>query len=37
MIKPVDDSFTMKFWVYKLEEKTPKLIREIPLSEVLGD
>ena len=36
MIKPVDDTFTMKFWVYKLEEKGPKLIREIPLSEVLG-
>ena len=37
MIKPVDETFTMKFWVYKLEEKTPRLIREIPLSEVLGD
>jgi hypothetical protein len=37
MIKPVDDTFTMRFWVYKLEEKGPKLIREIPLSEVLGD
>jgi hypothetical protein len=37
MIKPVDETFTMRFWVYKLEEKAPKLIREIPLSEVLGD
>lgn len=37
MIKPVDDTFTMRFWVYKLDEKGPKLIREIPLSEVLGD
>jgi hypothetical protein len=37
MIKPVDETFTMKFWVYKLEEKGPKLVREIPLSEVLGD
>jgi hypothetical protein len=27
----------MRFWVYKLEEKGPKLVREIPLSEVLGD
>ena len=36
MIKPVDDTFTMKFWVYKLNEKGPKLVREIPLSEVLG-
>jgi hypothetical protein len=37
MIKPVDETFTMRFWVYKLEEKGPKLVREIPLSEVLGD
>jgi hypothetical protein len=37
MIKPVDDTYTMKFWVYKLNEKSPKLVREIPLSEVLGD
>lgn len=37
MIKPVDDTFTMRFWVYKLDEKGPKLVREIPLSEVLGD
>jgi hypothetical protein len=37
MIKPVDETFTMRFWVYKLEDKAPKLIREIPLSEVLGD
>ena len=37
MIKPVDETFTMKFWVYKLDEKGPKLVREIPLSEVLGD
>lgn len=36
MIKPVDDTFTMKFWVYKIEEKGPKLVREIPLTEVLG-
>lgn len=37
MIKPVDETFTMRFWVYKLDEKGPKLMREIPLSEVLGD
>jgi len=36
MIKPVDETYTMRFWVYKLEEKGPKLIREIPLKEVLG-
>jgi hypothetical protein len=37
MIKPVDDTFTMRFWVYKIEEKGPKLVREISLAEVLGD
>lgn len=37
MIKPVDDTFTMKFWVYKIEEKGPRLVREIPLKEVLGE
>ena len=37
MIKPVNETFTMKFYIYKLEEKGPKLVREIPLSEVLGD
>jgi hypothetical protein len=38
MIKPLDETFTMRFWVYKLENnRGPKLVREIPLSEVLGD
>jgi hypothetical protein len=37
MIKPVNETFTMKFYIYKLEKSGPKLIREIPLSEVLGD
>lgn len=36
MIKPVDETFTMKFYIYKLVKGAPKLIREIPLSEVLG-
>ena len=36
MIKPVDETFTMKFYIYKLVNGAPKLIREIPLSEVLG-
>lgn len=36
MIKPVDETFTMRFWVYKLDEKGPKLVREIELKEVLG-
>lgn len=37
MIKPVNETFTMKFYIYKIENGKPKLIREIPLSEVLGD
>jgi hypothetical protein len=36
MIKPVNKTFTMKFYIYKLEKGAPKYIREIPLSEVLG-
>jgi len=35
MIKPVDAEFNMKFYVYKIEQ-SPKLIREIALSEILG-
>jgi hypothetical protein len=35
MIKPVDEEFNMKFYVYKIEQ-SPKLIREIALSEILG-
>jgi len=37
MIKPVNETFTMRFYIYKIENGAPKLIREIPLSEVLGD
>jgi len=37
MIKPIDETFTMKFYIYKLENAAPKFVREIPLSEVLGD
>jgi hypothetical protein len=37
MIKPIDETFTMKFYIYKLENGAPKFVREIPLSEVLGD
>ena len=36
MIKPVDESFTMKFYIYKLDNGVPKLVREISLKEVLG-
>ena len=36
MIKPIDETFTMKFYIYKIEN-SPKLVREITLSEILGD
>jgi len=37
MIKPVNETYTMKFWIYKLEEgKAPKLVREITLKEILN-
>jgi hypothetical protein len=37
MIKPIDDKFNMKFYVYKIDEnKSPKFIREISLKEILG-
>jgi hypothetical protein len=35
MIKPYNADFDMKFYVYKIEQ-SPKLIREIALSEILG-
>jgi hypothetical protein len=35
MIKPIDESFTMKFYIYKIEQ-SPKLVREITLKEILG-
>lgn len=44
MIKPTRDEFSedekeinVKFWIYKIEEGKPKLVREISLSEILGD
>ena len=36
MIKPVNAEFDMKFYVYKIEQTGPKLIREITLKEILG-
>jgi hypothetical protein len=36
MIKPTDSEFNMKFYIYKLEQSVPKLIREITLKEILG-
>lgn len=36
MIKPIDDDFNMRFYIYKLDKGVPYLIREISLKEVLG-
>lgn len=36
MIKPIDETFTMKFYIYKLETAGPKLVREITLKEILS-
>ena len=36
MIKPIDSEFNMKFYVYKLENKVPKMVREITLKEILN-
>jgi hypothetical protein len=37
MIKPVNDTYTMKFWIYKIETgKAPALVREITLKEILN-
>ena len=35
MIKPINEEFDMKFYVYKIEQG-PKLVREITLTEILG-
>jgi hypothetical protein len=37
MIKPLDESFAMKFYIYKIENGVPKPIREITLKEILSD
>jgi|LauGreDrversion4_2_1035121.scaffolds.fasta_scaffold474034_2 hypothetical protein len=36
MIKPSDETFTMRFWVYRIEQQGPKLVREITLKEILN-
>lgn len=36
MIKPIKEDFSMKFYVYKLEEGKPNLVREITLKEILN-
>ena len=35
MIQPMDETYTMKFLIYKLENNVPKFIRNIKLSEIL--
>tara|TARA_R110000868_G_scaffold181220_4_gene422058 strand:- start:933 stop:1175 length:243 start_codon:yes stop_codon:yes gene_type:complete len=37
MIKPLDENFVMKFYIYKIENGVPKPIREITLKEILSD
>ena len=36
MIKPADEKYNMKFYVYRLYNGVPKLEREIPLREILA-
>jgi hypothetical protein len=36
MIKPVNEDFDMKFYIYKMINGVPNPIREISLKEVLG-
>jgi hypothetical protein len=37
MIKPTDNDYNFKFYVYKTESnKAPKFVREISLKEILG-
>jgi|LakMenE01Jun11ns_1017448.scaffolds.fasta_scaffold9233636_2 hypothetical protein len=36
MIKPFNDEFNFKCYIYRIDDGVPKLIREIPLSEILG-
>lgn len=36
MIKPYDSDYNFKCYIYSLSESKPKLVREIPLSEILG-
>ena len=36
MIKPIDETFSMKFYVYQMIEGKPKPIREITLKEIFN-
>lgn len=35
MIKPIDEKFEMKFYIYRLVNGKPALVREIELKEIL--
>lgn len=35
MIKPINEEFSMKYYIYKTENNSPKFIREISLKEIL--
>lgn len=39
MIKPTNDKFEMKFYVYRIikDKPTPQYVREISLKEILGN
>lgn len=38
MIKPINEKFEMKFYIYKIiDSSPPKFIREISLKEILGN
>jgi hypothetical protein len=36
VIKPINETFTMKFYIYKTENNVQKFIREITLTEILN-
>jgi hypothetical protein len=36
MIKPTNENFDMKFYIYKMDNGTPKPVREITLKEILS-
>lgn len=37
MIKPYNDDFDFKCYIYKIIDANPKIVREISLKEILGD
>ena len=36
MIKPCDETFTMRFYIYRTDSGKPTLVREITLKEILN-